>query len=498
MRPDSRLRSLIALAAAGFAFAASPARAQSKTPADFNRLLATATFNNGSGYGARALGMAGAFSAIADDASAASWNPAGLGQLFKTEVMVAGSYAKAKIDFNGETTFCSRCFYRQTENFTVDADATGLDFVSLVVPFKIGKQSVTAQASYTRNVRPLDANFSYRLNFFNQPGGTDLGPDLFDTSYDASGGYDSAGLAFASSIGDKLYIGTSLNWWFGGTTLDITEKYVSKGTGNVTLIDSTQTRHDSLDVSGLSANVGLLFKPSDKVSLGLVYRGGFSGTEKEASTFRSTGVFRNNQGQMVPFTNASSVEFDSTLNWPATIGGGIAVRPVDVFTIAFDGSYTFWSDSYLNRLVTACGDADGCFNDFVRFPSLSARFPEQNDQTALRVGLEYVLRPGSITLPVRAGAYRVRTIAPFYSVGDTEPGTWFTGFSAGLGLAIPAGNVNVIFDVGATFDRASSTAGNYVGTFQNTDGSTTDLPVTQTGERKVANTRVVSSLIVRF
>ena len=39
-----------------------------------------------SGSGARALGLAGAFTAVADDATAASWNPAGLTQLERPEV----------------------------------------------------------------------------------------------------------------------------------------------------------------------------------------------------------------------------------------------------------------------------------------------------------------------------------------------------------------------------------------------------------------------------
>ena len=38
------------------------------------------------GSGARAIGMGGAFIAIADDATAASWNPGGLVQLEKPEI----------------------------------------------------------------------------------------------------------------------------------------------------------------------------------------------------------------------------------------------------------------------------------------------------------------------------------------------------------------------------------------------------------------------------
>ncbi len=37
------------------------------------------------GFGARPMGMGGAFSGIADDSNAAIWNPAGLGMLTRTQ-----------------------------------------------------------------------------------------------------------------------------------------------------------------------------------------------------------------------------------------------------------------------------------------------------------------------------------------------------------------------------------------------------------------------------
>ena len=44
------------------------------------------------GSGARALGMGGAFIGVADDATAASWNPAGLIQLETPEISIVGAY----------------------------------------------------------------------------------------------------------------------------------------------------------------------------------------------------------------------------------------------------------------------------------------------------------------------------------------------------------------------------------------------------------------------
>ena len=53
------------------------------------------------GVGARALGMGGSFVAIADDATAAFWNPAGLGGLDRTEItfMHAGMFGLDSYDF---------------------------------------------------------------------------------------------------------------------------------------------------------------------------------------------------------------------------------------------------------------------------------------------------------------------------------------------------------------------------------------------------------------
>ena len=52
------------------------------------------------GSGARAIGMGGAFIAVADDATAASWNPAGLTQLKKPEISFALSYFRRRDDFS--------------------------------------------------------------------------------------------------------------------------------------------------------------------------------------------------------------------------------------------------------------------------------------------------------------------------------------------------------------------------------------------------------------
>jgi len=46
----------------------------------------------GMGIGARAVSMGGAFTAVADDASAVFWNPAGLSQLTDNQIYLSGDY----------------------------------------------------------------------------------------------------------------------------------------------------------------------------------------------------------------------------------------------------------------------------------------------------------------------------------------------------------------------------------------------------------------------
>lgn len=54
---------------------------------DFDRLSGA---DLGMGVGARAIGMAGAFTAVADDATAIFWNPAGLTQIEEHQFFLAG------------------------------------------------------------------------------------------------------------------------------------------------------------------------------------------------------------------------------------------------------------------------------------------------------------------------------------------------------------------------------------------------------------------------
>ena len=86
---------------------------------------------NLTGAGSRAMGMGGAFIGLADDATAISWNPGGLTQLYKPEVSLVSRFVGESYDDE---------FYE--EKYTQNHFA--LNFGSAAYPFMDGKFVVAA------------------------------------------------------------------------------------------------------------------------------------------------------------------------------------------------------------------------------------------------------------------------------------------------------------------------------------------------------------------
>ncbi len=92
------------------------------------------------GSGARALGQAGAFTAVADDATAASWNPAGLVQLESPEVSAVYRFSAQKNSYESHSS--------ELEVGENSYTSSELNYLSIVYPFLINERNAVISLNY--------------------------------------------------------------------------------------------------------------------------------------------------------------------------------------------------------------------------------------------------------------------------------------------------------------------------------------------------------------
>jgi long-chain fatty acid transport protein len=163
-------------------------------------------------------------------------------------------------------------------------------------------------------------------------------------------------------------------------------------------------------------NVGIMYKPSDKLSIGASYRSRIDARISDGTVTLSN----------VPTAAASSFTatgFSATLPLPDVYNFGVGVHPSDKLTLAFDANLVRWSHyksldfAYTGGVLGGAGITS----------SSSAR--NYKDALALRVGGQYKLTSG---LTVRAGAlYDFACVRDGYVTPET-PDADRVGLTAGF------------------------------------------------------------------
>jgi len=347
------------------------------------------------GSGARAVGMGGAFISVADDATAASWNPAGLVQLEKPEFSVVYGYANRDQSYNS-------ALHPELQG-SHDMDASGINYASFAYPFTL-KKNMVVSINYQRMFDMNKSLNSFNLNYDNQLGGGDT---LHTSNHFSQKGYLSALTpAFAIQVIPELYLGVAVNIWddfMGTSSWESTLSTTGTGSigGNPVGVDSTT--HSKYSFSGVNTTSGFLVN-LNKLSIGGVFKSPFSGTVKVDSTTTDTGV-----------TSSSSSK--NTLDMPMSAGLGVSYRCSDAWLVGLDGYWTQWSKF---KQTLATGDQ---INPITLQPLSAGKL---GDTYQVRLGTEYLIMRGKNVIPLRAGV--------FY---DPQPKTGghddFYGFSAGSG-----------------------------------------------------------------
>ena len=209
---------------------ANPASAQRRipgAPVDESYLLNLQTFNSALGVGARAMGMGGAFVAVADDATAASWNPAGLAFLIRPEVSLVADWTTSSLatsDFVDTTSNPELPGQTRRMPGTDEGKGSGLSFLSVAYPLKTLGRRVTLQLSYQRQVRPLSADLFSRdetgaVPAVDAPFVADFSTER-RTHVTSSGGVDNLSFGFGAALSETVFVGATVNYLFGSPTAE--------------------------------------------------------------------------------------------------------------------------------------------------------------------------------------------------------------------------------------------------------------------------------------
>src|SRR3990167_10575167 len=147
------------------------------------------------GSGARAIGQGGAFIAVADDATAASWNPGALIQLERPEFSIVGSYLATQQDSTS------------LELGNESVSRGDLNYVSAAYPFRIFRKNFVVALNY-QQVYDFHMNLDYDSTM---PFGA--GSVTNRINFESKGGVGALTPAISMQVIPKLSIGAAVNFY---------------------------------------------------------------------------------------------------------------------------------------------------------------------------------------------------------------------------------------------------------------------------------------------
>ncbi|MCP4346338.1 MAG: hypothetical protein GY795_12530 [Desulfobacterales bacterium] len=314
------------------------------------------------GSGARALGMGGAFIGVADDATAASWNPGGLIQLKKTELSVAGA-----------------SLYRtETNEFKAYPDASGrqgisgteLNYLSFAYPFNRFRRNMIVSLNY-QHLFDFNREWHFPLRF--SSGEQSI-------HFQQKGGLSAVGIAYCIQVTPEFSLGITLNIWKNKWSKNKWEQIEHR----TRLSDGTEFfTSNRYMFDGFNANMGMLWNIDGKLALGAVFKTPFTADLKHEVIQFSPGKYYN------PSEN-------ETLDMPMSYGIGLAYRFSDNLTISGDIYRTEWQDFVLK-------DSRG--NNISLVTGLAAEKSNIDPACQVRIGAEYLFIREKYIIPLRCGFF---------------------------------------------------------------------------------------------
>ena len=369
------------------------------------------------GAGARATGTGGAFIAVADDATAVSFNPAGLAQLLRPEVSFTGQSYRRSQTMTGFALGDPTTVTSQEDSGSLDRQ-TKPSFFSVAIPWKRGGLNTAIQFSCQR---VLDFDYSANRAFQAQPTGGGALQGIRQNIVQ-TGGIDMYSIALGAELTSRILVGGSFNVWQGGWDFSSSNSKLASGAAT---FDSVLYQGNAF--RGWNANLGMIWR-SSFLNLGVVYRTPFTATY----TFENFLVQPDPSTGLIVATHGERIAY--SLKWPETLGWGLGIHPHPALLLTADWSRTPWSNTTFVPTGTAYDNRN--FFDL----AVASQTP---NVTTVHAGAEWVAFLGdTLVVPLRAGWFKEPQ-----PIVDPRTGVQrvLKGWTAGFGVKRGAVTVDVAY-----------------------------------------------------
>jgi len=273
--------------------------------------------------GSRAMGMAGAFTAQADDGSALFHNVGGLGFFTEPHFSAGLTYITAsRADFDGANPFPGQGIHDEQE-------------------------TLQATPPHLYWIKPLGNAWNFGLAV-NTPFGltTEWDPDTFSgrflTTKASLRAFDvSPSVRLLAT--EKLSVGASLVWRTSDVELHRSQAAINPFT--LQPAEIARARLASSFDSSYGWQAGLLHRPTDRLSSGFTHRSQITLSYRGDANFDQmlTGYdqFDALVAQSIPFGRSTPISTEIT--FPDTASLGVAVKLTDDLLVEVDGNWAGWS-----------------------------------------------------------------------------------------------------------------------------------------------------------
>jgi long-chain fatty acid transport protein len=358
-------------------------------------------------HGAKGAGMGTAFTAIADDPSAITTNPAGLTQLTGTNIYGGATFVFPSTTYQNlsgqseDTEF--QVFF--PPNLYLSSDLNTKDIrlgIGIYSPFGIGgrkwsKDGLTRFSSTKSLIATLSINPT-----------------------------------FAYQVLPSLSIGIGLDYMLARHEAEmmIDQSLFGARDGEFKL---------KADGDGWGYNIGILFTPDKKLSFGLAYR------SRIKVDFGGDAKLKNIAPPLQPFFGTTDFRTDvrTEATFPQIVSFGIAYRPTERWTIGYEVEWVQWSSFHRSDLDFEHEVPQAGFTD-------SSKLLDWKDVWDFKVGAEYKVNE---KLSLRAGYAYSEPMVPDNTLDAANPDSNQHYTSIGFGYKVKKVVIDFFYMAGFYEDR---------------------------------------------